>query len=62
MHSRTAFEDFEEQSQRRKLLRLWLKMSNARELAKDFPGRNGIAAKVAQFMKNSAQDGFFTSG
>lgn len=47
MHSRTAFEDFEEQSQRRKLLRLWLKMSNARELAKDFPGRNGIAAKVA---------------
>lgn len=47
MHSRTAFEDFEEQSQRRKLLRLWLKMPNARVLADDFPGRNGIEAKIA---------------
>lgn len=44
MHSRTGFEDFEELEKRRKLLRLWLKMPNARELAKDFPGRNGIAA------------------
>lgn len=24
------------------LLRLWLKMPNARELAPDFPGRDGI--------------------
>jgi len=47
MHSRSSFEDFEEMSQRRKLLRLWLKMPNARPLAQDFPGRNGIAAKVA---------------
>ncbi|ANF83394.1 hypothetical protein A3K93_14275 (plasmid) [Acinetobacter sp. NCu2D-2] len=47
MHSRTAFEDFDELSKRRKLLRLWLKMPNARSLAEDFPGRNGIEAKVA---------------
>jgi len=42
LHSRTEFEDYEEQDRRRKLLRLWLKMSNARELAPEFPGRNGI--------------------
>lgn len=44
MHSRTSFEDFEEPSARRKMLRLWLKMPNARELAPDFPGRNGFGA------------------
>ncbi|MBT4442553.1 MAG: TauD/TfdA family dioxygenase, partial [Oceanospirillaceae bacterium] len=27
---------------RRKLLRLWLKMPNARTLAPEFPGRNGF--------------------
>lgn len=42
MHSRTSFEDFEEPEKRRKLLRLWLKMSNARSLAPDFPGQNGF--------------------
>lgn len=46
MHSRTGFEDFEMPEQKRKLLRLWLKMPNARELAPEFPGRNGIAATV----------------
>lgn len=48
MHSRNAFEDHEAINQRRKLLRLWLKMSNARELAPDFPGRNGIPARKPQ--------------
>lgn len=42
MHSRTSFEDYDEADKRRKLLRLWLQMPNARKLAKDFPGRNGI--------------------
>ncbi|MFW1667149.1 TauD/TfdA family dioxygenase [Acinetobacter bereziniae] len=42
MHSRSSFEDYDEVDKRRKLLRLWLKMPNARQLAKDFPGRNGI--------------------
>lgn len=42
MHSRTAFDDFDEPKLRRKLLRLWLKMPNARKLSPDFPGRNGI--------------------
>ncbi|GHT83795.1 hypothetical protein AGMMS49543_12280 [Betaproteobacteria bacterium] len=41
-HSRTGFEDYDEPERRRKLLRLWLKMPNARKLAPDFPGRNGI--------------------
>ena len=47
MHSRTSFEDFEQLGARRKLLRLWLKMDNARALAPDFPGRNGIPAADA---------------
>ena len=42
MHSRTSFEDFEDPALRRRLLRLWLKMPNARKLSPDFPGRNGI--------------------
>lgn len=42
MHSRTSFEDHEDLSLRRKLVRLWLKMKNARLLAPEFPGRNGI--------------------
>ncbi len=46
MHSRTEFEDFTEQDQRRKMLRLWLKMPNARNLAADFPGRNGFPAPL----------------
>ena len=43
LHSRTAFEDYEEEERRRKKLRLWLKMANARSLAPDFPGRNGFS-------------------
>lgn len=42
MHSRTEFEDHEDDRQHRKMLRLWLKMPNARILAPDFPGRNGF--------------------
>jgi len=42
LHSRTEFEDFDDIEQHRKLLRLWLKMPNARKLAPDFPGRNGF--------------------
>lgn len=45
-HSRTHFEDYEEIDRRRHLLRLWLKMPNARELAPDFPGRNGIPKRT----------------
>lgn len=42
MHSRTSFEDFDELEKRRKLVRLWVKMPNARTLAPDFPGQNGF--------------------
>lgn len=48
MHSRSAFEDFDDIHQRRKLLRVWLKMPNARHLAEDFPGRNGIPKGLGQ--------------
>jgi alpha-ketoglutarate-dependent taurine dioxygenase len=44
LHSRTEFEDFEEAGLRRRMLRLWLKMPNARVLAPEFPGRNGFPA------------------
>lgn len=44
LHSRNGFEDFDAPEQRRKLLRLWVKMPNARELAPEFPGRNGFPA------------------
>ena len=43
LHSRTAFEDDPDLALRRKKLRLWLKMPNARQLAADFPGRNGFS-------------------
>lgn len=42
LHSRNSFEDHEDPALRRKLLRLWLKMPNARKLAPEFPGRNGF--------------------
>ncbi|MEL6503810.1 MAG: TauD/TfdA family dioxygenase [Pseudomonadota bacterium] len=42
LHSRTSFEDYEEPDRRRKLLRLWLKMPNARKQPPSFPGRNGF--------------------
>ncbi|PNK61443.1 TauD/TfdA family dioxygenase [Psychrobacter sp. FDAARGOS_221] len=41
MHSRQSFEDYPEKEKRRKLVRLWLKVPNARTLAPDFPGKNG---------------------
>ena len=44
LHSRTAFEDDPDLSRRRKMIRLWLKMGNARTLAPEFPGRNGFPA------------------
>ena len=47
LHSRNGFEDHDDPAQRRKLLRLWLKMPNARELAPEFPGRNGFPKQVA---------------
>ena len=43
LHSRTSFEDHEDLAKRRKLLRLWLKMPNARKQPPEFPGRNGFA-------------------
>lgn len=46
LHSRNAFADHEEPEKRRKLLRLWLKMPNARRLAPEFPGRNGFPLPV----------------
>ena len=42
LHSRTSFVDHDDIKQRRKLLRLWLKMSNARTPPASFPGRNGF--------------------
>ena len=42
LHSRTSFVDHDDPAQRRKLLRLWLQMPNAREHGDDFPGRNGF--------------------
>jgi len=44
LHSRTRFEDHTDPDQRRRMLRLWLKMPNARTLAPEFPGRNGFPA------------------
>ena len=47
LHSRNGFEDHEEEHLRRRMLRLWLKMPNARTLAPEFPGRNGFPAPQA---------------
>ena len=44
LHSRTEFVDHDDLAQRRRMLRLWLKMPNARTLAPEFPGRNGFPA------------------
>ena len=44
LHSRNAFEDHGVTERNRKMLRLWLKMPNARTLAPEFPGRNGFPA------------------
>tara|TARA_B100000900_G_C20525918_1_gene694162 strand:- start:126 stop:1088 length:963 start_codon:yes stop_codon:yes gene_type:complete len=42
LHSRNGFEDSIKEEERRKLLRLWLKMDNARKQPPEFPGRNGF--------------------
>ena len=47
LHSRNAFVDDDDPARHRKLLRLWLKMPNARALAPEFPGRNGFPAPAA---------------
>ena len=47
LHSRTDFEDYDDPERKRHLLRLWLKMPNARELAPEFPGRNGFPREKA---------------
>lgn len=44
LHSRNEFVDADDPARHRKLLRLWLKMPNARALAPEFPGRNGFPA------------------
>ncbi|SJZ69271.1 Taurine catabolism dioxygenase TauD, TfdA family [Enhydrobacter aerosaccus] len=41
LHARTAFEDFEEVSRKRLLLRLWFNLPNGRPLAPDFADRFG---------------------
>lgn len=46
LHSRTEFADHEEPQLRRRMLRLWVKMPNARELAPEFPGRNGFPVPI----------------
>lgn len=43
MHSRASFENPEDNNKKRKLVRLWLKMANARDLAPDFLGKNGFS-------------------
>ena len=47
LHSRTEFEDAPDRALHRRMLRLWLKMPNARALAPEFPGRNGFPAPAA---------------
>lgn len=42
MHSRSAFEDFEEDDRKRHLLRLWIVLDNGRHLAADFDNRAGL--------------------
>jgi hypothetical protein len=44
LHSRNGFEDHGVHDLNRKMLRLWVKMPNARKLAPEFPGRNGFPA------------------
>ncbi|WP_201741926.1 TauD/TfdA family dioxygenase [Mangrovicoccus ximenensis] len=48
LHSRNAFQDHDAPEERRKLLRLWLKMPGARRLAPEFPGRNGFPLPARQ--------------
>lgn len=49
LHSRNSFEDFDDLEKRRKMLRLWLKMPNARTQGDEFPGRNGFAIPESVF-------------
>lgn len=56
LHSRTSFDDFADTARHRKMLRLWLKMPNARRLAPDFPGRNGFPAADADTADKEAME------
>lgn len=47
LHSRNGFEDHGVHELNRKMLRLWVKMPNARTLAPEFPGRNGFPEPAA---------------
>jgi hypothetical protein len=47
LHSRNEFEDHGVHELNRKMLRLWVKMPNARTLAPEFPGRNGFPEPAA---------------
>jgi hypothetical protein len=47
LHSRNGFKDHGVHELNRKMLRLWVKMPNARTLAPEFPGRNGFPAPAA---------------
>ncbi|MEL7465614.1 MAG: TauD/TfdA family dioxygenase [Pseudomonadota bacterium] len=49
LHSRTSFEDHEAPEMRRRLLRLWLKMPNARAQGSEFPGRNGFPIPAERY-------------
>lgn len=48
LHSRTRFEDAPDPGRRRRMIRLWLKMDDARPLAPEFPGRNGFPAPASR--------------
>ena len=54
LHSRTEFEDNPDPALHRRMLRLWLKMPNARALAPEFPGRNGFPAPAAGPARSAA--------
>ena len=41
-HSRSSFEDYEEEGRKRHLMRLWLVLENGRRLAPDFDNRAGL--------------------
>ena len=48
LHSRNAFIGHEDPAQRRRMLRLRVKLPNARTLAPELPGRNGFPAPELQ--------------
>ena len=69
LHSRTEYEDEEDESRRRHLMRLWIKVPNIRQLADDFieydvssgwSRREGIPAKDAPMPKDESEDEVFS--